>query len=728
MRPHRCGVLLAVLALAVFESFPVYADNKPPPPLYRDNTAYPPFSFTWSTNTDISQVRSVYPHLFLQRRAFVATETGLLISDDDGRTWTNLPEASADKIGPICDITFHPAQADTFYLASKTKGLWITSDNGKTVTQLAGKAQGLASDTVVSFIVYSGDASHQTMLAAHGDAAPGLSRSRDGGKTWDVINTEYHFSHLFSGRGNDSQIYLFGSTVKEPDIQSVYTTQTVGEYIAEVVRDVVPTDLVFAPIQWRRHGISYLTTSDSGLYRIDNATVFGMDYDTSKLPYPGVDGWASAGSTWGPTADGLNLFLFDPTKTGLLVVNQSLTFTPENKPADPIDLTTGALSSSGLPVSPLTKEGAVLRPNANGTVCYAAANNALSIGRLPDDVPVVNFNPGAIDLPPNDEKGWRDLAEGFNKFAADKARTVDAAKTLTKEVGDLDALYRSCQITVTAQVPVKPTPPKSVTIDLSRYGGLPDTQLYDDGQHGDGAANDGVYGLTFAFLPGRHSPRNEDEEWRCDGPGPVAMGVVVTYADGKRRAAVGVVNFLEQILDLGMWTEGLGSAATDVENGAKAEAFTNPLAPGQPSYAPRLHKGDIGVKLTTPKGPWKVHFKVAYNRHDVASYAGLSFYVRVDNGDPPKELYVQLLDEPEFSPPTTTDKVPVLHGMTINNDYQRVSASMGQLLGPGSSLQTAHLSEIIVSGDSPTPSTLVFDGLAAIATYPPLPPPPEPKP
>ncbi len=341
-------------------------------------------------------------------------------------------------------------------------------------------------------------------------------------------------------------------------------------------------------------------------------------------------------------------------------------------------------------------------------------------------MPVVNFNPGAFEVNPNDEKNWRDLAEAFNKFIADRGHTVDAAKTLTQSVGDLTALYRACQITVTAQVPVKPAPPKSVTIDLSRYGGLPDTQLYDDGQHNDGAAHDGVYGLTFAFLPGRHATRNEDPEWRCTGPGRVAMGVVATYIDGKRRAAVGVVNILEQTFDLPMWNEGLGAAATDVENGVKAEPFLNPLAAGQPAYAPRRHKGDVAVRLTTPKGPWTVHFKTAYNRHDVGSYAGLSFYIRVDNGEPPKELYLQLRDEPEFSPPTTTDKVPVLHGMTINADYQRVSMPMGQLLGPASSLQTDHLSEIILSGDSPAPSTLVIDGMSAIATYPPPAPPPEP--
>ena len=688
------------------------------PSLYRDLTAYPPYSLNWSTDTDLQRVRSVYPHPFLQRRALVATETGLLITDDDGHTWTNLPEAAVEKIGPINDIAFHPVLPDTFYLASQTKGLWVTTDNGKTFSPIGAKAKGMAADAVTSLIVYSGDAAHRTLLAAHGDAAAGLSRSRDGGQTWDVVNTEYHFSRLFSGEAGGTQFYLFGSTLKEPDIQSVYTCSTVGEFITEVVRDVVPTDLVFAPIPFRHDSLTYLTTSDSGLYCIDNSSPFGMAYNVTKLPYPGVDGWAGVGATWGPTAEVLNLFLYDPAKTGLVVASQKLAFLPPNTPdVATQDITQSVIASDGLPVSPLTREGSVLRPNANGTVCYATANGALSIGRVPEDVPVVDFNPAAFEVSARDDQSWRELVEIFRKFADGRGSSTDDAKAICRRVPDLASFYRSHQITVTARVPVKPSPPRSVTIDLSRYGGLPDTPLYDDGRHDDGAAGDGVYGVTFLFLPDDH--RNEDDEWRCAGPGRIAMGVVATYADGKRRGAVGVVNFFEQLLDLFIWGEGPGSVATDVEGGVTATTFLNPLAPNQPAYAPRLHKGDVAVRLQVPKGPWTVHFKMAYDKHNIDGYPGLSLYLRLEAGDAPKELYLQLRDEPEFSPPTTTDRAPLLNGLTLNADYQRVSVPMSQVLGPASPFQTDHLTEIILSGNAAAPATLVIDGLSAIAAYPP---------
>ncbi len=673
-------------------------------PFYRDRNSYPPYRLTWNPSTNLQQVTGVFTHPTMTNRALVATQAGVLLTDDAGHTWSALTEATVDKVGPILDATFHPLDPDTFYLASKTKGVWITTDAGKTFTQIGSKAKGLASDTVASLIVYSGDASHQTLLAVHGDAAVGLSRSRDGGQTWSVVNTDNHFSRIFGGAGSMTQFYLFGSTTKDPDIQSVYTCHTVGEFPAEVVRDVVPTDLFFAPVPWRQTGVTYISTSDSGLYRIDNNSVFGMDYTVKKLAYAGVDGWASIGMTWGPSADVENLYLYDPAKLGLVVIPQDLT----SKDASAGDLPAGVTANDGLPVSTLTREGAILRPNANGTVCYAVANGGLSIGRVPDDVPEVQCAPSSFDVNPRDDKQWRDLSEAFNTFASAKGSAVDAAKTLEQNHSDLEALYHACQLTITARVPLKPLPPKSVTIDLSRYGGEPDTILYDDGQHGDGAANDGVYGTTFAFMPVRYQPRGDDPEWRCDGPGRIAVGVVSTYADGQRRGAVGVVNYFEQILDLPIWGDGLGSATFSLENGVTAEPFLNPLAPGQPSYAPRLHKGDVAVRLNVPKGPWTVHIKMPYNRHVIDSYAGLSFFARIEAGSASKEIYLQLLDEPEFSPPTTTARLPMLNGLTLTKDYQRVSAPMSQILGPGSMLQTDHLSEIILSGDNDAPGTLVI--------------------
>ena len=44
-----------------------------------------------------------------------------------------------------------------------------------------------------------------------------------------------------------TEFFLLGSTVKDADIQGIYSCNAVGEYVMELVHDVVPTDLAYAP-------------------------------------------------------------------------------------------------------------------------------------------------------------------------------------------------------------------------------------------------------------------------------------------------------------------------------------------------------------------------------------------------------------------------------------------------------------------------------------------------
>ena len=175
---------------------------------------------------------------------------------------------------------------------------------------------------------------------------------------------------------------------------------------------------------------------------------------------------------------------------------------------------------------------------------------------------------------------------------------------------------------------------------------------------------------------------------------------------------------MKQLSDVSLWSDGVRSAASKVEGSVTTEPFLNALDPKQPAYAPRRHKGDVAVRLAVTKGPWAVHFKSAYNKSDIDSCAAISFYLRLEAGAAPKELYLQLHDVPEFSPPTTTDRVPVLNGLVLNADYQRVVIPMKQVLGTASQFQLDHLDEIVLSG-ADSPVTLVMDGLQAITTYPP---------
>jgi hypothetical protein len=317
MNCTRRGILIAGL---LFVTGTLVAANLP----YCDTRQYAPLELTWNPSTSISQVRSVFPHPLLVQTAILATEDGLLFTGDAGISWSNLPEASAAKIGPVCDIAFDPLVPDVFYAASATKGVWVTRDDGKTFNQIGAKGRGMASDSVASLLVYDGDPSRQTLLAVHGSSAPGMSRSRNAGETWEVLNTDYNFCRLLGGGGNSPQLFLFGSAVKEPDVQTCYTCNTAGEFPVEAERDVVPTDMAQAPVRERGGDVVYIATSDSGLYRIANNDSITVTHDATQLVMKDVSGWASVAMVWGPNADAMRLFVYDPSNLGLVYSTDNL--------------------------------------------------------------------------------------------------------------------------------------------------------------------------------------------------------------------------------------------------------------------------------------------------------------------------------------------------------------------------------------------------------------------
>jgi len=696
------GAVPAEVATAAAQAKPagkakhVHPPRPTPPILYRDTNQYPPLQLTWNPSTDFDQVLGVYTHPSMNRRAVLATATGVHLTNDYGKTWSTLAEATAEKVGPILSVAFDPVLPDTFYLASKTKGVWATTDQGKTFRQIGTKATGMASDTVVSLLVYGGDPSRQTLLAVHGAATTGISRTQDIGKTWDIVNTDYRFTRLFGAEGNLRKIFLFGSTEKQHDIQCVYSCTTIGEYLAEVVRDVAPTDLVSAPTFYRKPPLAYLTTLDGGVNRIQDTGSSGLAFDAKPLAMPGVDGWYSVGLACGPSADITNLYLYDPTKLGLVVSSD--------------EMATTQTASDGLPVSSLVKEGAVIRPNANGTVFYAVTNGALSIGRVPEDVPVVEFTPSALEVNAREQNQWKDLATAFSTFASSKDKTIDAAKSLLKDTPDPAALYHVHELVVTARLPLKPTPPTSVTIDLSRCGGSPQTQLFDDGQHHDGAAGDGLYGFDFAFNPVRATPKENSGDWRGAWPGHIAMGVTATYADGSHRGAVGVLGVYTQTMDNMVW-DAVAKKPADAGS-VEGDVTITPFGIPRPSG----HGHPIAaIRIEVKKGPWTVHLKTNYKLHDLNGYEAISFWIKVESGETPKELYAQLRDTPEFSPPTTTARIPILNDLGLTADYQRVDMLINDLLAQSPQFQSDRLGEIIISGEATAPVTLSIEGMQILA-------------
>jgi len=89
-----------------------------------------PVTVAWRAAGNVQNVLAVYPHPVAASRVVVATAKGLLLSDDYGQTWNDLPGAAFERVGAINQVVFSRRDADTFYVASKTKGLWMTRDGG----------------------------------------------------------------------------------------------------------------------------------------------------------------------------------------------------------------------------------------------------------------------------------------------------------------------------------------------------------------------------------------------------------------------------------------------------------------------------------------------------------------------------------------------------------------------------------------------------------------------
>jgi hypothetical protein len=684
MKLAGCSILAGLL----FATAKIPAAEPP----WCDKREYAPLDLAWSPNTSLSQVRNIFPHPVMGQRAVLATDNGLMLTEDGGITWKDLPQAAAANIGPVSDIAFDPLSPDAFYVASATKGIWVTKDNGATFTQIGSKALGMASDSISSLAVYAGDPTRQTLLAVHGSSAPGMSRSRNAGQTWDVLNTDYSFTRVLGGGENSQQLFLFGSAAGNSDVQNCYTCNTVGEFPVVAQADVVPTDMARAPVRERGGDVVYVATSDSGLYRIANDDAVTVSHVVKQLTVNDVTGWASVAMVWGPNADAMRLFAFDPANLGLVYSTD--------------DLATMQTAGKEELVSPLVKAGSVVRPNANGTLFYAVVNGALLIGRSAEDVPVVEVNPPVFRTQGNELAPFENLKDEFQKFARATefsrmpGSIASAAMDLCQRLGDLKAPYQQCQVTVTARLPRQPAPPASVTVDLSRFGGSPETPLYDDGRHDDGAAADGLYGLTFALQPRPPS----DLDWRCSWPGRVALGVTATYPDGHRQGAVGVVGIYPLLKDFDIWNKNGGDIAADCDGQIKVRPVLNP---------PAVHNGSPALRLDAAKGAWSVQVDLPWNARDFTSYGALSFWIKACDGPPPAELSVQLRDQPEFSDPTTTAPVP-LSGFIpeggLSGEYRQAVVPLTRLLGSNSQLQTTSLKNIILSGTTDGPVTVYIDG------------------
>ncbi|MFC5665268.1 RICIN domain-containing protein [Kitasatospora misakiensis] len=118
----------------------------------------------------------------------------ILRSSDRGRTFqrTDLPfklGGNEDGRGAGERLVIDPADHNTLLLGTRKNGLWRSTDQGATWSQVSSfpVKDGASSGTGISFVTY-GPAGSRTVYAGVADKSTSLYRSTDGGNTWQAVS------------------------------------------------------------------------------------------------------------------------------------------------------------------------------------------------------------------------------------------------------------------------------------------------------------------------------------------------------------------------------------------------------------------------------------------------------------------------------------------------------------------------------------------------------------
>jgi hypothetical protein len=694
-----CWVFLILPLFLALAAFPALAATAPTAAEKRDLRAeaeaarkeaaekefarYTEAAIAWVPVRGLKDVQAVFPHPVDPQRVVLATADGLMLSDQGGQTWRALPGGTAEKLGRVLDVAFRPDVPDMFYVGTDERGLWLTEDAGKTFRQVGSKQAGMACDSVQGVCLWPDDSRFQTIYATHGRKAPGISRSFNGGQSWTVVARDYNVDRLFvplaAGWHAPERILVAARRAAEPQVQTLFLCSALEDMWSEIRRDLVFVDGVMS--QSGDH--LYVATADQGLFRVDGTGSF-------PIGPPGVNGYASIGVTWGPRGDKELLYAYEPKRIGLVTSLDGMA--------------TSATPGKGVYVGPFIKEGAHVRANANGGRFFAAVNGALQVGYV--RTRGVSVSDARVEPPvftyerTTYEQAQADLHEIVYKYR-EPPTGVELARRVLERAEEARKTYGGGELTITARVTAPRGKPAGVTVDLSELRGPPDQRMFDDGKHGDGDANDGVYGVKFAM-----DPRNllNPETHALAPAGPHGLSIKAVTADGGAiGGAVAVLAVFDRPDAMLFWSD-------RNYHGMKAESGDAAVVAQVPREEALF--GSKCLKFQTGEKPWSASLGVqGYEGRDISGYIALSFWVRSDSAG---ELNVCLRDMPEFSEVTTSSAVAVVkdalvEGGKLTGDWHRVMIPLPRLLAATPGFRISQLGQIVLSGDGKPPATIWID-------------------
>lgn len=666
---------------------------------------FPPTSIRWAAAASARGVKAVYPHPYVSQAAVMVDQAGLKVSIDWGKTFKEVPGGSADAIGDVNHVEFQPDDPSVFYIASQTKGIFICEGLGKSARQLAAKASGLASDCVSDVRVDGGDIRLRTLLAGHGlssslkavqaDGAAstaGLSRSLDGGKTWAALASikDFHVDGILPGGPGDAWLYVLARKGADA-APCVYYARSSDDQLAEMSKDVLAAGWSCGVFQSQA---SYWATADAGILMV---TPSGGNRDALPLAEELADlKWSSLAATYGSTADHEMICFFEPSKHGLVTLSRSAIaretrgggFTPPH-----------AAHGQNLPLGSFTRQGAHVRPSANGEVFYCVINGSLYIGRQDRGQPAVSDVRATPAVCTFSRHAYAQQAAELGPMLgalANERSAAGAAGPILEKFKPLDEALPQGVTLVTAKIDSKPA---AVTVDLSRLGSSPRAPMNDAGVLGDQTAGDGVYTARVVFHPERlGSDWRDKRRWL---PGPTGLTISAVAADGRLSTGVAVISAFPRPERWAFWGTYYGRPAAKADSGKCELAVV------------REAKGDNDVlKISTGSEPWAVSLG---QRDDgnLQGYHAISFMIKSDR-KAGAELSVQLRDASPDSLSETTLAVNIvkeglIEGGAVSDTYRRVVIPISRLLQDSPKFRPSLASWVVISGGAGAAQTLWID-------------------
>ena len=579
-------------------------------------------------------------------------------------------------------MAFRPDVPDTFYAATDERGLWLTEDAGKTFRQVGSKQAGMACDSVQGVCLWPEDSRFQTLYATHGLKAAGISRSFNAGQSWTVVARDYNVDRLFvplaAGWHARANPRRRPPGLRAPGANAV-PVHAPEDLWSEILRDVVFVNGVMA--MSREH--IYVASADRGLCRVDGTGSF-------PIGPPGVNAYASIGVTWGPRGDKELLYAYEPERLGLVTSLDGMA--------------TFATPGKGVYVGPFIKEGAHVRASANGGRFFAAVNGALQVGYV--RTRGISVTDARVEPPvftyerTTYEQAQTDLREIVNRYR-EAPTAVELARRVMERAEEARKTYGGGELTITARVTAPHGKPAGVTVDLSELRGPADARMFDDGKHGDGDANDGVYGVKFAI-----DPRNlQNPENHVLAPaGAHGLSIKAVAAEGGAiSGAVAVLAVFDRPDAMLFWSD-RSYTALKAESGDAAPVAQVPKD--------EALFGNKCLKFQTGQKPWSLALGgQGYEGRDISGCIALSFWVRSDSAG---ELNVCLRDMPEFADVTASSAVAVVkdalvEGGKLTGDWHRVVIPLPRLLAAVPNFRVSQLGQIVFSGDGKPPATIWID-------------------